>query len=174
MKRIKHTLPTITTRAQAESAIGQIRALEITRRQLQLERETAIKHIDDRILPTLTTLETQIAAQTETLATWAESNPTEFNGKKSLECLHGTCGWRIGQPTLKTLSGWTWDKVMASCLELEDCEHYVRTKQEVDKRAILCMRDKLGEAVLKEMGVRVVQDEPFFVEPKIEDQPQTT
>lgn len=168
MKRIKHTLPTITTRAQAESAIGHIRALEITRRQLQLERETAIKHLDDRLLPTLTTLETQIAAQTETLATWAESNPSEFNGKKSLECLHGTCGWRIGQPTLKTLSGWTWDRVLEQ-LQHGGCK-YIRTKQEVNKQALLSDRETLD---LRAFGVRFIQDEPFYVEPKIEDQPQT-
>lgn len=169
MKRIKHTQPTITTRSQAEAAIGEIRALEILRRQKQLERETAIQTIDDRIMPLLTTLEQQIQTQTEILATWAESNPTEFNGKKSLECLHGVCGWRIGQPTLKTLSGWTWDRVLETLRTL--APEYLRTKTEVNKQALLGDREKL---TLSNMGCKVVQDEPFFVEPKIEDQPQTS
>ena len=70
-------------------------------------------------------------------------------------------------PTLKTITGFTWDRVLEK-IRVAYVE-FVRTKEEVNKQAILDQRDILGPDKLRQMGVRVVQEEPFFIEPKIEE-----
>ena len=100
-------------------------------------------------------------------AEWAARNPGEFGNRKSLPLTHGTIGWRVGNPTLKPLSGWTWDRVCEKLATTEGWMGYVRIKSEVNKEAILTDRDALPETDLKKMGVQVIRNEPFFIEPKL-------
>lgn len=97
---------------------------------------------------------------------WCERNPEEFGARKSIEMTHGTVGFRTGTPKLRPLSGWTWEKVKnVAGMILPD---YIRTKAEVDKERILADREILAP-MLGKIGVRVDQDESFFVEPKREE-----
>lgn len=103
------------------------------------------------------------------LQAYAMENRDElFSKRKSLETTHGTLGFRTGTPTLKTRKGFTW----ASVLEMlkEFLPNYVRTKEEPAKDKLLADReDEEVAALFPKVGVTVVQDETFFVEPKKED-----
>ena len=48
---------------------------------------------------------------------------------------------------------------------------YVRIKEEIDKDRLLADRETLGKDKMASMGVEVVQDESFFVDPKRETPP---
>ncbi|MHB8520702.1 MAG: host-nuclease inhibitor Gam family protein [Limisphaerales bacterium] len=167
-KRTKIVGPAVKTRADMESLVGEIADLTIDRDEVQLELDAALKHARDLFEGRLSALNRTLVERTERARCWAEANPSEFGKFKSLELTHGTVGWRVGQPQLKTLTGWTWDRVLDNLKTLAGlCLGYVRLKEEVNKAQIITDRDLLGAEQLRMMGVRVVQEESFFVEPKV-------
>ena len=171
MKRIKISTPLIATRAQAELLAGEIADLMIDHRQASNCLDSTIKTAREQFAARLEPLEKQIGEKTTSLQAWAEANPAEFNGKKSLQMTHAECGWRTGQPQLKTLAGWTFARVLDRIKSITNLAIlYVRTKEEINKQAIIADREILGPDGLRNLGVKVVQDEPFFVEPKLTPQ----
>lgn len=167
MKRIKLSAPIIKTRADAELELGRIRQMTIQRNLLLLAIEEDRRALESRFTIELEATAKEIELRSESLRVWSESNPEEFNGRKSLEMLHGVVGWRVGNPTLKTIPGKTWDQVLDAIKDV--CPEYIRTSVELNKQAILADREVIGVDKLRLLGMRVVQAEPFFVEPKLEE-----
>jgi phage host-nuclease inhibitor protein Gam len=165
--RIKLTRPSLKSQGEMEATLGDIRMLTIRKNQVMLDRESAVKAIDERVGPALEELDRELKQKTDLVKTWAEGNAEAFGEKRSLETLHAVIGWRTGMPTLKTLAGWTWDRVLER-LKVSLYHGYIRTKEEVDKQGILGDRQVLGD-MLPKMGMRVHQEEAFFVEPKLEE-----
>ena len=156
----------ITTRAELESAVGQLAHSTTEKQRLTAEMEQEITMVRARYETLLGTLTADLEAITEAAAEWAARNPDEFGKRKSLGLTHGTIGWRIGQPTLKTQPGWTWDRVLEKLTGAEEWMRFIRIKSEVAKDLLLGERETLGPDTLKTLGVRVEQAEPFFIEPK--------
>lgn len=167
-KRIKVMVPVIKTREELERITGQITALKTFEAQTKAS-------MDQRITEIRSEYETQLGEAAEEMETlvqsvrqWAEANQSEFAGKKSLDLVHGVIGFRTGTPKLKTRKGWTWDKVLENLIALgRPVADFIRTKKEVDKEAILAARDNMTPADLRNLGVDIVQDESFYVEPKL-------
>lgn len=164
--RIKLTNQIIHTRALAEAAVREIVELKIAHQTATLEMDEAITNAKKKFEGTLSALEKDILIKTTMVQMWAESNPLEFTASKSIDMTHAVVGFRTGQPTLKTLAGWTWDRVLEK-LNAIGLDRFVRIKSEVNKAQLLSDRDTLGADQLKSIGVRVVQDEAFFIEPKL-------
>lgn len=166
--RLAGKIPKLQTREAVESALGEL-AL----------RRTRIKTEEQGLQEEITSARTRCEADTaadraegtrleEQLEAWANDHGEEFKEKRSVDFIHGTVGFRLGQRQLKTRAKWTWADVAFGLLgKMED---YVRRTPAVDKEKIL--RDAGGEQPvldaeeLKEMGVRVVQEENFYVELK--------
>lgn len=158
----------ITTRAELESAVGQLAHSTTEKQRLTAEMEQEITMVRARYETPLGTLTADLEAITAAAAEWAARNPGEFPAnRKSLALTHGTIGWRIGQPTLKTQPGWTWDRVLEKLTGTEEWMRFIRIKSEVAKDLLLGERETLGPDALKTLGVRVEQAEPFFIEPKL-------
>jgi phage host-nuclease inhibitor protein Gam len=153
--------------ADIESAVGQLAHATTEKQRLTAEMEQEITLIRARYEGPLGTLAADLETITDAAAEWAARNPAEFGNRKSLALTHGTIGWRTGNPTLKPLSGWTWDRVLEKLTTQEDWMRFVRTKAEVAKDLLLADREILADTTLKSMGVQVVQNEPFFIEPKL-------
>lgn len=168
MKRIKLTQPALRTRADLDLALGEIRMLTINRNKVALDREAAIQAIDDKTGPALQHFDQLLQERTELVRGWAEAHPEEFAGKKTLDTTHAQIGWRVGMPQLKTLSGWTWDRVLEKLRDV--ATHYIRQKEEVNKQLILMDRESMTPEQLRALGLRVIQEEPFFVDPNLDDQ----
>ena len=97
-----------------------------------------------------------------------ENRDELFSKRKSLETTHGTIGFRTGTPKLKTLKGFTWGAVVNMLKEF--LPSYVRTSEEANKEKLLADRDNEEvTAMFPKVGITVVQDETFFVEPKKEE-----
>lgn len=167
--RIKIAGPLLRSRAEMETCVGNIRALTIELKTLEAERNGRIKAIDDEYQERIQTLGEQTAMLFKSAEAWSEANPAKFGAVKSIDMVHGVVGFRVGQPQLKTLPGWTFDRVLEKLKSVPVLRCFVREKLEVDKQAIIAARGSLDEETLRGMGVRVVQDEAFFVEPKLED-----
>ena len=104
----------------------------------------------------------------EVMQTYAtENKDTLFSKKKSLESAHGIIGFRTGNPKLKNRKGFTWAAVTNLCKEF--LPQYIRTTEELAKDKLLADRDvpEVAEQFAN-IGVEVVQDESFYVEPKKE------
>lgn len=167
-KRIKVAEPTLATRAEAEDALGEIRDLTLERQRIALAIEVRKKAIDDQYAARLGDIDRAVLAKSEQLKVWAQANPADFGGKKSLAMTHGTIGFRLGNPTLKPLSKWSFVKVLEA-LQKAGLVDFIRKKEEVDKEALLARaKDKKNPFPFGEYGLRVSQEEPFFVDPKIE------
>lgn len=167
-KRIKVSATTkISTRAEAELKLGEIAQLKLNSRRLAVVMDQQINAIREKYQPSLDAMAAELEAITEGLRAWADANQAEFGKLRSLKTTLGRMGWRVGMPKLKTLSGVKWEAVMARLKT--DAPEYVRTKEEIDKEGIIANRERLGAELLKSLGVRVVQDETFYVEPELTD-----
>ena len=163
--RIKIVGPAIKSREQMEAVVGQIA-------EAKINQQIKTGEMDARILAVREEFEEELAGYAQDIqllmaaaTSWAEANPQEFGKARSIEMVHATVGFRTGQPQLKTLKGWTWEKVLQAIKRFA-WRRFIRTKQEVNKEAILNARTRLGTRMVA-IGVQVAQDESFFVEPKV-------
>lgn len=155
------------SRAEAADIVNQIKEITATRAMAVSAADLEKLAIDERNSKTLVLFDQAIKVNTERLKVWAEANPAEFGKLKSIEFASGKIGFRTGTPKLKLLNrAWNWDK----CLEA--VQHFlpafIRNKPEIDKDAIIAQRDKETLVfAIKACGMKVEQDESFFVEPNL-------
>lgn len=166
-RRIKQTGPAIQTRQQMERVVADICELTIYRDAQTAAMDQRLMEIRTEYELTLSRCQEELDSKMALAQAWAESNPAEFGANKSIDMVHGKIGFRTGMPQLKTIPGWTWDRVK-DALKTGNFG-YIRTKEEVDKAQILADREIIGDA-MRTIGCRVVQDEPFFVDPKRDSQ----
>jgi phage host-nuclease inhibitor protein Gam len=174
--RIKIKLPTVASRDEAEALVGEIQLITANQLRTSATMDAQLAHVRERYEGNLAAYAEALKTKTDALRAWAEANPDEFpKGRKSIQFVHGTIGFRTGTPKLALLNRvWNWDKVHKMLITLGLAKDYVRTKEEVDKEAIIAAASKnpdpegarLACAVF---GTKVVQDESFFVEPLITD-----
>ncbi|MDR3427826.1 host-nuclease inhibitor Gam family protein [Silvimonas sp.] len=171
--RIKITLPNITTRDEAESVMNELALAETNKRTLTSRLDAAVLKLQDEAAVGIGECDTSIAAKVDALRAWAESHPEDFpKDRKSIVFLSGTLGFRTGTPKLALLSrAWKWEMVLNAVLARAFA--FTRTTTELDKEAILAFaasepdKEALETKVLKPIGVKVVQEESFYVEPKL-------
>ena len=159
---------TITGREDLENVLGQYATAVIDGDALKAEMEQKIAEIradyEGRAA--------EIGRRQEDLFADIEAyllgNPQEIpEGRKSLELLHGTVGFRTGNPTVRLPRGVDEAEV---CQDLKGAGlgGYVRTREEVDRAAVLAADDPTRES-LAAHGVKVTQTKDrFFVEVKRE------
>lgn len=88
---------------------------------------------------------------------------------KSAETPLSRYGFRTGTPALKLVSKMTWEQVVVA-LQVSKRKLWLRTKIEAAKDVMLAAvaaRPKNSDVLLS-LGVRVVQEETFFIEPKVD------
>ena len=162
------------SRSRAEELLGEIATLTIEQRDQKNALDREITAARERYEAPLTALGKEIENRAVLLEAWAAANPAEFpKDRKSIVLLHGTIGYRTGTPKLKTLAKWTWDRVLEKLKELgAPVAGFIRTKDEVNKEAVISSYSEghLDPATARALGMQVVQEESFFVEPKLEDQ----
>lgn len=168
-KRIKFVTP--LTRNLAEEMLGDIATLtlELNDNKITMDREIAA--VREKYESPIAKLGEQIDDKVAVLDAWAKANPEEFpKNRKSIEFVHGVIGYRTGTPKLKTLGRLTWDAILKS-FEALKLTQFIRIKSEVDKEAIISQhaQSKIDDAYLRKLSLQVVQDETFFVEPKLEE-----
>lgn len=170
-KRIKKpVLPVIQTRQELERVVGEIAELTIQHNEIQVGMDKDIEQIRTSHEKQINKIAAQLEEKTERVQTWAANNPEVFGKLRSIELIHGVIGYRTGNPKLKTLYGFTFAKVLEALRIIGWGKPYIRTKEEVDKEQLIAdARAKKRTAWdLKEVGAKVVQEETFFIEPKLE------
>lgn len=168
-KREKKTVYTGITSEQMEQAFADYAKADARQQKITAEMDIQMAKIREKWQDELAKLAETKDNAFDILQAYAMENRDElFSKRKSLETTHGIIGFRTGTPTLKTRKGFTW----ASVLEMlkEFLPNYVRTKEEPAKDKLLADReDEEVAALFPKVGIAVVQDETFFVEPKKEE-----
>lgn len=166
--RMKKQAPLFLTREAAAQGVQEVARL-VNQIRLATELMNAeVERVKRAHQATLDALAAELAPVKAGVLTWAETNPQEFGKTRSIEFAHGIVGFRVGNPALKALRGWTWDRVLSAIKE-HGYPRFIRTREEVDKVRILSEREALGLDGLAGIGVRVEQADEPYIEPKLEE-----
>ena len=165
MRKATATVTKEITPQEAEKLMGEYAKAAATHKKLTAQIEEKVTDIRTKYEDKLNAeneIMNEIVPQLEHYA-----KGVDMNGKKSLDMLHGTIGFRTDTPSLKALKGNKWDDILTKVKKyLPD---FVRTKEEIDKKDILANRTE--PAVVKNLekcGMEIVQEEKFFVDTKEE------
>ena len=163
--------PSIITRDEAERIVGQITELTIKRTQLLAEVDDQISTIRSKYETTLGNLEARIESATNRIREWALHNPSQFGNKKSIIFTQGVIGFRTGTPKLKTLAGYTFARVLDCLRSVSWGKAFISIKEDVGKAELISAysSQSITAEELRQIGVKVDQDETFFVEPAVTD-----
>jgi phage host-nuclease inhibitor protein Gam len=132
--------------------------------KLCAQRDADVLAVQARFVKPLAAVAEELSDAMARAQAWALANQAEFAKARSIKFTGAEVGFRMGQPQVKPLKGWTFAKVLSAILSLH-WRRFVRVKQEVNKDAILAGAKRLGGRLAK-IGVEVVQEESFFVDPK--------
>lgn len=170
MVRTKKTVVTRVTREQAEQAFAEFAAADAKFQNLTSKMDLEITQIREKYADRLAELGEVKARSFDVMQSFAVENKEElFARRKSLESAHGVFGFRTGTPKLKNLRGFTWAAVTNLVKEL--LPDYIRVSEELAKDRLLADRERAEVAeFFPRIGVQVVQDETFYVEPKKENE----
>jgi phage host-nuclease inhibitor protein Gam len=164
----------VETREDAERVATQLATYINAQKILVAKRDEEILGINKCYEGNLSDLGAKIAALTDSLCGWAQTNPAEFpQDRKSIKMTSGILGFRTGTPKLVLASrAWTWEKVLAALKSVATMKIFIRFKEEVDKEQILGMNSAAEDkaqwaAQLKTCGMVVKQEESFFFEPAL-------
>ena len=163
--RLKATA-SIETRAQFDATVDEICRLQLDREAIVTYRDRRLAEIMEVENPKIETISESISAKLLLCEKFAITHRETLFGKlKSAASALGFFGFRTGNPTLKLLNKkWKWNDVVAA-LKSTGQFGFIRTKEEPDKDAL----KKLEPSELAVIGLRIDQDESFYIEPKRED-----
>jgi len=155
-------------RQLAAEIFGEYAALHNNLDMITSQMETEMNATRDYYQPRIAETQQKLVEKFELLEHFAKSNPQLFEKVKSIGFTYGRLGFRKGMPALKTLPGKTWKKVLEYLKGT--LPEYVEKKFSVKKDELLADREdpKLKD-LFPIMGVKVVQDETFYVDLKKEE-----
>jgi phage host-nuclease inhibitor protein Gam len=168
-KRTKKTVLAGVTSAQADQAFAEFAKADARIAKINADMDVQFTKIREKYADELADLADEKENAFDVMQVYAmENKDTLFAKKKSLDTVHGTFGFRMGTPKLKTLKGFTWPAVTQ--LLKEFLPKFVRISEEPAKDLLLASRE--DEAVCKlyaKCGFEVIQEETFYVERKTEE-----
>lgn len=167
--RSKKTVPKIEpilSEAELEAVAGEVAEFVVAQATLTDELNAKIVKLRQEYEEKLMALANDIAEGTDRIHAYVEAHPGFIPpGKKSRELLHAVIGYRTGTPKVTALKGWTLKTALEACLRYRP--KWVRQTPSLDKEQIIADVPVGGE--VESVGLTVVQEETFFVAPKLEE-----
>lgn len=132
---------------------------------IEAQMNERINSIKDEFADEIIHLNREKERQFEMLEVYAKEQKDNWGRRKSLDLLHSVIGFRTGTPRVTKDKMFTWDNILD--MVKERFPDLIRVKCELDKEAIIAMRDdKEFLDVQKACYIDVEQSESFFVETK--------
>lgn len=143
----------------AQAAIKRIGDLQREQQRVEGEANDAIASITEQAAQALNPVRDEIALLQDAVQTYCEANREKLCGKgKSANLITGEVSWRQRPPSVSVRGA---DKVLALLLK-KGLERFIRTKDEVNKEAVLAEPD----AVAGVAGITVITGvEDFAITP---------
>jgi phage host-nuclease inhibitor protein Gam len=158
--------PTITNRAQLAAVVDNIVTLQLEQLDVLRAQADEIAAIREKYRPTLTELDRYLQMETSWVEAWANRNPDDFSADRSIVCDRATIGYRMTEPRVERASRkWTWTEAALKLAESEWGRRYLRIPSpEVNREAILKDLAALSADELREVGLKIVEGERFYLE----------
>lgn len=167
MSRVKKKVIAGISRETADEAFALYADVHNELAKMEVKMNEELNKVRDKYQEKITQLEEQKEQQFEVLQVYATEQKEGWGKRKSLEMLHGKIGFRTGTHKLKCGKGFNWTSVTA--LLKEYFPEYIRTVEEPNKEKLIGDRENEGfDNICKKVHIKVVQDETFYVEPKVE------
>lgn len=166
----------ITSRQALEAVVADVVKLKLEHAQATAAMETEIAAVQKRHQESLLALARQIESREAGVQVYCTRNRADlFTDKKSIDMLLATVGFEITPPRVeKANSKDTFPKIALRLVNLDWGDAYVRYGDpEVNREKILADRTILTPEQLREAGLKIEQDENFFIRPKSEVAEQT-
>jgi phage host-nuclease inhibitor protein Gam len=165
--RAKKILITSVSHEEAEQAMAAFAQCNTQLKLIESRMEEEKQQIDNKFLGEITRLKDSMEEQVKMLQVYGLQFKESWKGK-SLPLIHGKIGFRTGNPKLVKDRKFTWDAVTE--LLKKAFPAFVRTTYEINKEALIALRDKEEfEGIKDSCYVDVVQDETFYVEANTEE-----
>ena len=150
---------------QAQEASARYAEISARLGFLEAQINERINSIKDEFADEIIHLTREKERQFETLEVYAKEQKDNWGRRKSLDLLHSVIGFRTGTPRVTKDKMFTWDNILD--MVKERFPSLIRAKYELDKEAIIAMRDdKEFLEVQKACYIDVEQSESFYVEAK--------
>lgn len=166
----------ITSRQALESVVADIVNLKLQHTQATAAMEREIADVQKRHQEMLLGIARQIEAREAGVYVYCQKNRKElFPEKKSLDCLLATIGFELTPPRVEKINGKdTLGKIALRLENLQWGSAYIRYPDpEINKEKILADRTIMDAEELKSVGLKIDQDENFFIRPKSDVAEQT-
>lgn len=173
-RKSKTISTTISSREDLERRLGDYAETTARIAEVEAQMNLEISKIREEFEGRVSDLKDAADAVFDDLNAYASLHPEIFSaGRKSIDLMHGTIGFRTGQPRLSMPRGKTDDDLCRSMLALPAVACFIRRINVVDKSAVIGAltsdNPSDSKAVLDSIGFRVTQAERFFVDPKYEE-----
>ena len=164
---VTNPAPTITSRHELDAVVENIVQLQLNRAEIEREQEQEIAGIRQKFRAPLAEIERYLTLETTWVETWARSNPDTFRDRQSLALTHAVIGFRVSPHRVDRASRkWTWGAIAQKLGEMAWGRRYLRQPAlEVNKEALLADRADLSPAELRTVGLKIVQEERFYIAP---------
>lgn len=160
------TLSPIRTRQDLDAIVENIVLMQIEQTELEQARDTELAAVREKYHAPLIELDRFLGQEIAWVEAWARENVNLQNQERYLDCGQVRFGFRSLPPRVERASRkWTWAAAAAKLAETPGGDSYLRIPSaEVDKDAILADRGKFSAEEWRQLGIRIVEGDRFFVE----------
>jgi phage host-nuclease inhibitor protein Gam len=164
MSKVKKTTQASVTLEQAEQAAQQFAQASNRLGTIEAAMNKSIEQVRSKYQDEILELKTQQEDVLPMLEAYAIGAKDSWEGR-SMDLTHARIGFRMGTPKVDKAKGFTWDAILALVKGNKAlARDFVRTKEELDKKAILDADAKTKKALEDKAKILIVQDETFYVE----------
>jgi len=171
MTRLKKPVLANITLERAQEASQLFAQTHTSLSKVQAKLNEELNKVRSKYQEDITRLQEALEAPAQVLEVFAKEQQNNWGKRKSLELVHCVIGFRTGTPKVVKDKKFTWDAVLELVKKHKALSKlFVRTKEELNKEAILATKDQAILGQLKEDAyISIDQEECFFVEAKQEE-----
>ncbi len=169
-KRVKKAIISNVSFEDAQKASETFALQQNRLSKVEAKMNEDINKVKSKYQDDINEIKENIEEPMQVLEVYANEQKGTWGKKKSFEFLHSVIGFRTGTPSVAKSKKVTWDFITEQMAKVKDMLGFVRTKQELNKEAILAEED---EAVLKRLKedfyIEIEQKESFYIQAKAEE-----
>lgn len=165
-KKLKR-ISTIKSLEEVNKKLSELKSASARMKKLESELNIKRTELENKFTPELSKLKEQKLLIESDVELYATENKNLFEGKRSVDMLHGAIGFRQSTK-LSTLKGFKWHDVVERIKSIggKFKKDYLRIKEELAKDELKTdmANGKLSEADARKICVELEQTDNFFIE----------
>jgi len=148
--------------SEVDSLLKTIATIESKKMQEESKMNDEILRATQKYQPELDKLNAEKIGYERDIQLYCDEHKSDFEKSRSKTLNYGIVGFRKGSGALKTLKGFTWEAVKNLLTSSKKYSHYIKTKTDIDKNALLSSGLKADK--LAKIGVQIEQSDSFYYE----------